>query len=69
MHKYYILLQIAHIITQLTITSKVVASALKADAMLILALIWEFLWGVLASTKLSNDILENNKKRCQIRRE
>lgn len=71
LHKYYLLLQIAHIITQLTLKSKVVAAYLAKDATTTIQSLWEGLRSSILGEHLLNAerLVKNRNTKCQIRLE
>ena len=69
LHKYYILLQIAHIITQLAIKSKVVSAFLAKDGRATVQLLWTMLMSVITVTLLDAEKLCAGRAKCQIRLE
>ena len=69
LHKYYILLQIAHLITQLAIKSKVVSAFLAKDGRATVQLLWTMLMSVITVTLLDAEKLCAGRAKCQIRLE
>jgi hypothetical protein len=68
LYKYYILLQIAHIIHQLTIKSKAVVKLVKQSKVTI-KMLWDRLKSVLLERVLCKETIMQNRQRCQIRLE
>src|SRR5690606_22608888 len=61
LHKYYILLQIAHIIIQLTLKSKAVAALLENDKTISIKLLWTILISVITVSVLDRQKLLKGK--------
>ena len=68
-HKYYILLQIAHIIIQLTLKSKTVASLLDKDKTISIKLLWSLMISIITVSVLNQQKLLEGRVKCQIRLE
>jgi len=68
LHKYYVLLQIAHMIYQLTVKSKAVADFVK-QSKITLKMLWTRLRSILLERVLCRETLMLNRQRCQIRLE
>src|SRR5699024_9455767 len=64
---YYILLQIAHIINQIVAHSKPVAMLIERSPRLTMKYLWDRLRHCLEDYFLDTDLLNLNKRRCQIR--
>ncbi|MGH2623737.1 MAG: transposase, partial [Sphingobacterium sp.] len=69
LHVYYMLLQMAHIITQIAVHSREIILLMNKYPKLTLKYLWERLRAILEMRLLSLERLEENKRRCQIRLE
>lgn len=66
LHNYYLLLQIAHMIYQLTVKSKAVVDLVK-QTKISLKMLWTHLTAVLQERILCKETLISNRQRFQIR--
>jgi hypothetical protein len=69
LHKYYIRLQIAHIIIQLTLKSKAVAALLENNKTISIKLLWTLLISNITVSVQNQEKLPEGKVKCQIRLE